>query len=53
MRVLVCGGRDFADKELLSRTLDDLRRAHVIDCLIEGNARGADRLLREWTAHEP
>jgi YspA, cpYpsA-related SLOG family len=44
MRVLVCGGRDFADSALLYGVLDELNRAKTIICVIEGDARGADRL---------
>lgn len=48
IRVLVCGGRKFADRDLLNRTLSDLHRTRGIDCIIEGNARGADRLAGFW-----
>lgn len=48
MRVLVCGGRDFSDCQMVWDTLDDLARAEVIDCLIEGDARGADRIAGAW-----
>lgn len=48
MRVLVCGGRDFRDKELLNQVLNDLAKVEVIDCIIEGDAEGADRLAGFW-----
>jgi len=48
MRVLVCGGRNFADKALLSRTLDSLYQKEGISTLIEGEARGADKLSAQW-----
>jgi RimJ/RimL family protein N-acetyltransferase len=44
-KVLVCGGRDFEDAELLYRTLDELPRPC---CIIHGAARGADALAAEW-----
>jgi hypothetical protein len=44
MRVLVCGGRDFSDQALLEAVLDDLDRARVVTLVIEGDARGADRM---------
>lgn len=44
MRVLVCGGRNYHDQRKLYSVLD---RAGVTT-LIEGGARGADRLAREW-----
>lgn len=51
MRVLVCGSRDFADRDLLYRTLDHIGIHlvnHRFDALIEGEAPGADTLAREW-----
>ena len=50
MRVLVCGGRDFADSALLYGVLDELNRTKTIICVIEGDARGADRLAGQWAA---
>ena len=44
MIVLVCGGRNFDDAAALSAALNSLD----ISLLIEGGARGADRLAREW-----
>ena len=44
MRVLVCGGRDFNDWDLLHEVLNGLNNDKAIDCIIEGDARGADRL---------
>lgn len=61
MRVLVYGGRDFADAGLLYRRLDILRtEAHVFNdplVIIQGDARGADRLAKHYAikygvAHE-
>lgn len=48
MRIIVCGGRDFADQEALNRALDRFAKKHVVDAVIEGNARGADRLAGFW-----
>lgn len=48
MRVLVCGGRDFDDAEMLNRFMDELAGDLVIDVVIEGDARGADRMAGEW-----
>ena len=55
-RVLVCGGRDFADRPLLFKTLTDLLLTHVLDGrepeafrIIHGGARrGADSLAGAW-----
>lgn len=48
MRVLVCGGRDFSDCKLVFDTLDQLAKSEVVDCIIEGDARGADRIAGAW-----
>ena len=48
MRLLVCGGRDFGDRQRAYRILDQLARMHQIDVLIEGDARGADRIAGYW-----
>lgn len=48
MRVLVCGGRDFRDVTSVWETLDQLAKTAVIDCLIEGDQRGADRIAGHW-----
>lgn len=44
MRVLVCGSRDFNDWVLLEEVLNN----YEISVLIEGEARGADRLARAY-----
>lgn len=51
--MLVCGGRDFADLRLLHFQLDMIHYARGtkggdIDVLIHGDAKGADRLARDW-----
>lgn len=48
MRVLVCGGRNFSDSELLNRELNKLSRRFRISALIHGAYRGADTLAGEW-----
>jgi hypothetical protein len=48
MRVLVCGGRHFADAALLNRTLDELHAQAQITEIIHGEARGADKLAGNW-----
>lgn len=48
MRVLVSGDRNFTDTELLYSVLDDLAKVEVIDVIIEGDARGADRMAGYW-----
>ncbi|MDO8616900.1 MAG: DUF2493 domain-containing protein [Dehalococcoidia bacterium] len=46
MRVLVCGGRDFDDALTLGSWLGGVHKDHGITLLIEGGARGADRMAR-------
>lgn len=49
MRVLVCGGRDFEDRDLLFATLDRVL-AKYGDALVilHGGQRGADLLAERW-----
>ena len=46
MRVLVFGGRTFSDAGLAANVLRRLRPE--ISVLIHGDARGADRIARDW-----
>jgi ABC-type Fe3+-hydroxamate transport system substrate-binding protein len=49
MRILVTGGRKFADKELLFTFLDRLHQERGITLIIHGAAQGADSLADEWS----
>ena len=54
MKVLVCGGRNFADVEQLNRVLDEFNEEDPIDTLLEGGAKGAERMAGMWARnHEP
>lgn len=44
LRVLVCGGRDFDDGEQIG----DVLSQYQIAAIAHGDARGADRLARDW-----
>jgi hypothetical protein len=49
IRVLICGGRQFADAEYLAQALDAIRqRCGPFAVVIHGAARGADTLAGEW-----
>lgn len=48
MRVLVCGGRDWADTALTYRVLSRLHKQCGFEVVIEGDARGADRMAGYW-----
>lgn len=50
MRVLVCGGRNFDDADLVRRTLDAIHSETPISVIIEGGASGADRLAFRWAS---
>lgn len=45
-RVLVCGGRDYRNKEAVYRELDALRG--IMSALICGGAPGADTIAWDW-----
>jgi len=47
-RVLVTGGRDYGNWQRVTAVLDELYRRHKITHLIEGEARGADRMAKLW-----
>jgi hypothetical protein len=47
-RVLVCGGRDYADEARVFAVLDKFHAEAGIDLIIEGGARGADHLAADW-----
>lgn len=47
-RVLVCGNRDYDERERIWNTLAAVHGMYNIDVLIEGEARGADSHARDW-----
>jgi hypothetical protein len=50
-KILVCGGRDFPDRDLVFRTLDAVARKHGTETLaiIHGAClTGADKFAEEW-----
>ena len=46
MRVLICGDRDWVDRDLIHSWIEQLQEWGV-DSIIEGEARGADTIARE------
>ncbi len=50
MRVFVCGGRNYSDREAVFAALDAIWQSVPLDTLliIQGGADGADALAREW-----
>ena len=54
MRVIVCGGRDYADQKKVDEVLDGTQSAGcMIHDLFHGNARGADNLADVWGRKQP
>ncbi len=48
MHVLVCGGRNYRDRNQLFSALDAQHARHPITLIIHGAAKGADTLATEW-----
>jgi len=48
MRVLVCGGRDYAEAPALSYVLAGVTKGHERVVVIHGGATGADALSGKW-----
>ena len=48
LRVLVTGGRRYADRRTVENTLRALHRSNVIVQIIHGGASGADTLAADW-----
>lgn len=50
IRLLITGGRSYADRARLERVLDAVHRKHAIETLIHGACHlgGADTLADEW-----
>lgn len=47
-KVLVCGGRDYSDRETLFSVLDIAHAANPIIEIMHGCAAGADALANDW-----
>jgi len=48
LRLLVFGGRDFADREWLYAVLDRIHSEPGISVIIQGDEPGTDTMTREW-----
>lgn len=51
MRICVCGGRDYNDREKLWRVMDTAKAIMPNFTLIHGDAKGADSLADDWARH--
>lgn len=52
MKVLVCGGRDYTDAEMIASVLSKLHTEQRITNLITGGAKGADALAEQWAVEK-
>jgi hypothetical protein len=50
MKVLVCGGRAYNDKEKVYSVLDNLNNNKKIYCIVQGGAKGADSIAAQWAS---
>lgn len=48
MKIIVAGGREFKDKDLVFKTLDNFLECDDIIEIVSGTARGADTFGEEW-----
>jgi hypothetical protein len=48
LKILVTGGREYAEKEKVWEALDAVHRKSGIAAIVHGDARGADTLAKEW-----
>lgn len=46
--IVVTGGRDFADRAFVYRSLDRVHAERRIRLLVQGGAPGADKLAKDW-----
>lgn len=50
MKVLVCGGRTYADYDKVKAVLDRTHKKYPITLIIQGGAKGADFLAKRWAS---
>ncbi|VWB07532.1 DUF2493 domain-containing protein [Burkholderia lata] len=48
IKVIVCGGREYQDRERVFSVLDSIHAETPITVLIQGGARGADDMAFQW-----
>lgn len=48
MKIIVCGGRDYANRKAVFDALDCLNLKRGVEKLSQGGASGADALAAEW-----
>jgi YspA, cpYpsA-related SLOG family len=50
MKIVVCGGRTYGNRERVFAVLDGIHAETPVTVLMHGNARGADNLADDWAA---
>jgi YspA, cpYpsA-related SLOG family len=48
MKICVCGGRDYSNYAVVCKVLDEAYQAFGPFILVQGEARGADSLAKNW-----
>ena len=48
VRVLICGGRDYANAEAVREALDRVHAERKFEVVITGGAHGADTMAHDW-----
>lgn len=48
MKLIVCGGRDYTDRDAVFHALDEVNAKRRVTIVIHGCQRGADRLAGQW-----
>lgn len=49
IRLLVCGGRSFNDIDFVTKILFIIHNKYKIDTIVQGGARGTDRIAKFWS----
>lgn len=53
MIVIVCGGRNFRNNDLVFRAMNTIHRNFEITALVHGDAKGADAVADIWASWHP
>ncbi len=49
---IICGGRDFSDEGMFVAAMGDLIHLRGMpECIVNGGARGADLMAKQWAKH--
>lgn len=50
VKVIICGGRDYFDKDKLRKVMDEFHDKHLVTTVVSGCAMGADNLGEWWAS---